>query len=182
GAEPKSEFTADKPEETKAQSRELEKLQEAEKRDGATHDDMKDRKEEMFRRGLNQAEDPGLYFDDARKKLGAIRQLYRRVPPTQEWAENNYYHLRIQQQIADVVPVGPFWLDYARHGDGPFLSPHLADAGRNFTEAMLALAVLDLPFEAPKAEVAFDGRRMTYPPAGPAPADHEEVRPTGPPA
>ncbi len=121
------------------------------------------------------------FYDDARRKLGAIRLLYRRVPPTQEWAENNYYHLRIQQQVADLVPVGPFWLDYARHAGGPFLSPHLADAGRNFTEAMLALAVLDLPFEAPKAQVAFDGNRMTYTPAGPAVAYHEEIRPTGAP-
>src|SRR5262249_48644131 len=124
--EPKSGAAADKPAEAQAQKRVQEQAKEVEKRDGATR--AKDLKEDMSRRGLNQAEDTGAYFDDARKKLGVIRQLYRRVPPTQEWAENNYYHLRVQQQVADLVPVGPFWLDYARHGDGPFLSPHLADA------------------------------------------------------
>src|SRR5262245_32133479 len=178
--EPKSGAAADKPREEKAQSRERQLLKDAEKRDGTTRD--KKEMEDLLRRGAIRAEEFGLFFDDDRKKLGAIRQLYRRVPPTQEWAENNYYHLRIQQHVADLVPVGPFWLDYARHGDGPFLSPHLADAGRNFTEAMLALAVLDLPFEAPKAEVAFDGGKMTYTPGGPAVAYHEEIRPTGPPA
>ena len=76
---------------------------------------------------------------------------------------------RIQQQIADLVPVSPFWLDYARHdGKAPFLSRHLADASRNFTEMMFALAVLDLPFEAGKHDVKFDGGKMTLD-ARPAP-------------
>ena len=38
-------------------------------------------------------------------------------------------------------------------------SQHLADASRNFTEMMFALAVLDLPFEAAKHESKFDGRQ-----------------------
>jgi hypothetical protein len=46
---------------------------------------------------------------------------------------------------------------------------------------MLALAVLDLPFDAGKPDVKFDGGKMIYTPAGPAIAFHEEVRPTGPP-
>jgi hypothetical protein len=181
-AEPKSEAAGDKPEEGKARSQEADQkqLKEAEKRDGATP--SRRELEDLQRRGVISRDDAERFFEESRKKLGAIRQLYRRVPPTMEWAENNYYHLRIQQQVADLVPVGPFWLDYARHGDGPFLSPHLADAGRTFTEAMLALAVLDLPFEAPKAKVAFDGGKMTYTPAGLTVAYHEEVRPTGPPA
>ena len=96
-----------------------------------------------------------------------------------EWAENDYHHLRIARQTAALVPVGPFWRDYARHaGDGPFLSRHLADASRNFTEAMLALAVLDLPFEPARHQLAFAGGRMTLGPAGPMVAFHEEVRRT----
>jgi hypothetical protein len=124
--------------------------------------------------------DPGKeFFSDMRGKFGA-RQLYRRLPPTQEWAENNYHHLPIRQQLAGLVPVSPFWLDYARHdGRGPFLSRHLADASRNFTEMMFALAVLDLPFEAGKHTVKFDAGRMTLTPAGPVVAFHEEVRPVG---
>ena len=60
------------------------------------------------------------------EKRQAVRQLYRKLDPTKEWAENNYYKLPIDQQIADLVPVSPFWLDYARHdGKSPFLSQHL---------------------------------------------------------
>lgn len=124
----------------------------------------------------------GLYFlgEDRKKLAENLRVLYRRVPPTQEWAENNYYQLRIQQQIADLIPVGPFWLDYVKHaGPAPFLSRHAADASRNFTEVMFALSVLDLPFDAAQAVVKFDGPKMTYTSPGAAIAFHEEVRPTG---
>ena len=45
-----------------------------------------------------------------------------------------------------------FWSDYAAHladgGDRPFLSEHVVVPTTNFTEMMLALAVLDLPMEA----------------------------------
>jgi hypothetical protein len=107
----------------------------------------------------------------------AVRQLFRRIEPTMEWAENNYHHLPIQQQVAELVTVNPFWLDYARFdGKGPFLSRNVAEASRNFTEMMFALAALDLPFEAPKHDVAFKDDKMTLTPAGAVIAFHEEIR------
>lgn len=119
-----------------------------------------------------------LFFDDALTKRQTVRRLYRKLDPTQEWAENNYYKIRIQQQVADLVPVAEFWHDYARHdGKTPFLSRHLGDASRNFTEMMFALSVLDLPFEAGKHDVQFAGGRMTLTPATHLIAFHEEVRP-----
>src|SRR6185437_2182216 len=90
------------------------------------------------------------FFEDGRQS-GLVRQLYRKLDPTMEWAENNYYNLRIAEQHASLISVGPFWVDYAKHNDqGPFLSRHLADASRNFTEMMFALSVTDLPFEPAK--------------------------------
>src|SRR5439155_11821009 len=100
------------------------------------------------------------------------------VVPTMEYAENNYYHLPIQQQLAGLVPVDSFWLHHARHdGKGPFLAHNFAGASRNFTEMIFALAVLDLPFEAPKHDVVFKDGRMTLTPGGSVIAFHEEVRP-----
>src|SRR5207248_9718539 len=131
-----------------------------------------DTAERLFRRGNAAMSLGGL---PAAEKEAA--QLSRRVDTTMEWAENNYYHLPIQQQVAALVTVSPFWLDYARHdGKGPFLSRHLADASRNFTEMIFALAVLDLPFEAPKHDVVFKDGRMTLTPTGHVVAFHEEVR------
>src|SRR5579864_8389590 len=119
-----------------------------------------------------------MYFADDRAKGKLALQLYRKVDVTKEWAENNYYNLPITQQIAALVPASDFWLDYARHsGKGPFLSEHLADASKNFTEMMFALSVLDLPFEAGKEELKFDGGKMTFTCANPVIAFHEEVKP-----
>ena len=58
-----------------------------------------------------------------------VRQLYQQLDKTQEWAENNYYHLPIEEQNADLVKVNAFWRDYAQHDpQKPFLSVNLAEA------------------------------------------------------
>ncbi len=95
---------------------------------------------------------------DSEARSGKQQQLYRKLEPTQEWAENNYYHLPIEQQLASLVGVNGFWKDYAMwDGKGSFLSKNVGEAAHSFTEMMLALAVLELPFPAqskvPKAEV-----------------------------
>jgi hypothetical protein len=142
--------------------------------------DSKEEQKKMEKRAEEQADRPAHFFDNERAGAKLPPQLYRRLDPTQEWAESNYYHLLIQQQLADLVPVSGFWLDYARHdGRGPFLSRNVADASRNFTEMMFALAVLELPFTADKHEVKFDGGRMAFTPAGAGIGFHEEVRPVG---
>ena len=127
-------------------------------------------------------------LDDAVEQRERIRRFYREVPPTIEWAENNYYHLRIDEQDAKLVRPNAFWRDYAAHEDeAPFLSPKLVEAHGNFTEIMLALAVLDLPFTAeehelegfdPEAEVA---EPVTLKAASPVIAYHRQVEPVEPP-
>ena len=95
-----------------------------------------------------------------------------------EWAENNYYKLPIQQQLADLVNVNPFWGDYAKHdGNDGFVSRHFPSATKNFTEMMFALSVLDLPFDAGKHEVKFDKGAMSFKAASKVIAFHEEVKP-----
>ncbi len=116
--------------------------------------------------------------DVSRRK--AVRQLYRQVEQTREWAENNYYHEPVEDPNAGLVEMNPFWLDYARHGAGPFLSTHLAEVGQNFTELLLALAVLDLPFEAPPVESAVKGASLTLKSAQPLVVFHKEIRETAP--
>ena len=119
-------------------------------------------------RGLDKA-------DLERRK--EAQQFYRKLDKTEEWAENNYYHLPIESQVASLVGVNPFWNDYAAAADGkPFLSTNLAEASHNFAEMMMALAVLDLPFEAAKHEVARDGRALTLTAGGAAIIFHKEVQ------
>lgn len=131
--------------------------------------------------------DGALGLEDARKMREQVRRFYRDVAPTTEWAENNYYHLPIQEQVADLVPVNAFWRDYACHdGETPFLSTRLVEAHGNFAEMMLALAVLELPFEPgeheltgfdPAAEVA---QPVTLTAASPLIAFYRQVEPQEP--
>ena len=113
----------------------------------------------------------------AKRRLAEVRQLYRKMDPTKEWAENNYYHLAIAEQNPGLITVNSFWRDYAQHDPTkPFLSTNIADASRNFSEMMLALAVLDLPFEPAKHESKFDGPQMTLAAGSPMIVFHEEVK------
>lgn len=162
--EPRREAMEKKREEAK---KELEKLDDK-ARDGSNLGIDKD---QAGRRGGN------FFQEDRAAGRKMPTQLYRRLDPTSEWAENNYHNLPIQQQLAELVSVNPFWIDYANHdAKSPFLSKNVAQACRNFTEVMLALAVTDLPFESAAPEVKFDGPQMTYTPKGRAIAFHEEVR------
>lgn len=116
-------------------------------------------------------------FDDSNERRSNYRQLYRKLDKTWEWAENNYHHLTIDQQNGNLVTVNAFWKDFAAHDPAnPFLSRNLAEASRNFPEMLLALAVLDLPFEAGKHETKFDGTKMTLTPANSLVVFHEEIR------
>lgn len=110
-----------------------------------------------------------------------VRAYYRQLGPTKEWAENNYWHLRITQQDASLIPANAFWRDYARWtadgARGGFVSPHIAEASRNFAEMMLALAVLDLPFDAPKHDGKTGAGRFTLTAGGPVIVYHKEIKP-----
>lgn len=107
-----------------------------------------------------------------------VRRLYRAPDKTKEWAENNYYKRRIHEQGRDLIPVSGFWRDFAQHsGAGPFLSPSVAYATSNFAEMMLALAVLDLPFEAGKHEVMYVDSRMELCAASSCVIFHKEIKP-----
>ena len=118
----------------------------------------------------------------AEKDLAARRDmeqmlLYRQPDRTMELAENNYYHLPITVQIADLVKVNGFWNDYAQQKAGaPFLSKNLAEPASNFTEIMFALSVLDLPFEEPVHVVKRDAGTFTLTAGGPVIAFHKQIK------
>ena len=137
-------------------------------RDGADKNGEADRK---------QLEEEVLFENNTMLQRESLRQLYRKLDKTWEWAENNYHHLTIDQQHAGLITVNAFWRDYAQHDPAtPFLSRNLAEASRNFPEMLLALAVLDLPFESAKHESKFDAAKMTMKPGNSLVVFHEEIR------
>ncbi len=132
-------------------------------------DSISEAKEESMRRKDSSVR-------DARKR-DAIRQLYRKLETTKEWVENNYYHKLIQEQAADLIQIDVFWKDYARwDGNGKFLSGNLSEAGDSFTEIMLALAVLDLPFKAGEHEYSYEDGTMVFKAASDVILFHKQVQ------
>jgi hypothetical protein len=119
-----------------------------------------------------------VFFDALR--LGELQQqagfLYRRLGPTKEWMENNYYLLQPGQQTVDLVQVNRFWRDYCNHKGDAFLSPYFAEAHRTFTEMMFALSVLDLPFKGPEQKFDYADNSMTMKAGGPTIVFHQQVR------
>jgi len=112
--------------------------------------------------------------------LAAGEILYRAIETTKEWAENNYYHLPIGSHTYDLIRENKFWRDFANHdGEAGFGSRHVGEAAGSFHEAMLALAVLDLPFKAPEHKTAIDGARMTFTAGGRVLAFHREIKEAG---
>ena len=106
------------------------------------------------------------------------RGLYVQLERTKEWVENNYYELPLEAQNADLVKVNGFWQDLAEASDDPaaaFFSRHFAEASGSFTEMMLALAAMDLPFEPQKHQTKFEDGRLTLTTASPMVVFHEEI-------
>ena len=106
------------------------------------------------------------------------RSLFMRLGQTKEWVENNYWKLPPSTRTADRIRPNQFWRDYADHIEGPFVSPHFAEANQNLTEMMMALAVIDLPFKGPEHQFVYDDAQMKLTTAGPMIALHQQVRET----
>ncbi|MCB1231648.1 MAG: hypothetical protein KDN19_15365, partial [Verrucomicrobiae bacterium] len=133
-----------------------------------------------------QMREGGAAFDTSVKGLGDMRELreknralFRKLEATKEWAENNYYHLPIETQVAELITANPFWRDYAAwNGEGSFYSREFPAATRNFAEMMLALAVLDVPFEAEDHDLTIEDGVLSLTAKSPVIVFHEELEET----
>ena len=178
---------ADKPMEAMDESRKMLKDDQLQARE-----QLANRAESLKKVGaMNANEDEKLAADAlffgveaAKASRADVRAYYRQLGPTKEWAENNYYRRPIGEQNAGLVTVNAFWRDFAAWvGDGSkgaFVSKNVAEASRNFTEMFLALAVLDLPFDAPKHTTKADGAQYNFTAGGPVVVYHKEIKPAGP--
>ncbi|MFT5471628.1 MAG: hypothetical protein ACI8UO_006763, partial [Verrucomicrobiales bacterium] len=107
-----------------------------------------------------------------------LRQLYRKLDSTKVWAENNYYHVPIEYQIASLITVNKFWRDYAAwDGEGAFFSPHFTHATSNLSEMIYALALLDLPEESGEHKIEVDNGVIKITAASPCIIFHQEIEP-----
>ena len=133
----------------------------------------------LSRRSRQKGKDTELWYDNSMKsQRKEMQQLFRQVDKTQEWAENNYYKLPIQQQNSGLVKVNQFWRDYAAHqSDSPFYSVNVAEASNNFTEMMFAISVLDLEWKPGKHKSETQDNKLTLTAASPLLMYHDQIRP-----
>jgi hypothetical protein len=96
--------------------------------------------------------------------------LYRGADKTQEWAESDWWHVRVADAGPALIPANRFWRDFAGHDPaaGPFLSPHIGECSGSFAAALCALAVLDLPFVAGAHAVVVEEARLALTCASPS--------------
>ena len=111
------------------------------------------------------------------------RTFYRKTGEVMEWAESDYHKVtRANARNPGLVPHHSFWSDYALHlasgKKGPFLSGNLIYATKNPTEMLLALGVLDLPFDPQETETEIDGRSVTLEPKQGLLLFHEQLSPS----
>jgi hypothetical protein len=126
--------------------------------------------------------EPQLSPEEAKRQRALVRQFFRSLGPTKEWAENDYYKIPLASQNVALIPINAFWRDYAAwDGKSPFVSANFAEAAHNFSEMMLALSVLDLPFESPKHATKSEAREFALTAGGPLVAFHKEIEPAAPP-
>lgn len=104
-------------------------------------------------------------------------RLYRALPKTKEWAEQNYYEVRIENDLPQLIAVNQYWRDVAA---GNAVSPHVLEANRNLNEVLNALAFCGLPFEAVKPEETLDGAALTLSVKSPALLVSEQILPAQP--
>jgi hypothetical protein len=134
---------------------------------------------------LEQPADTGGFLGNDMNRRREVRARYRSPDRTKEWVETQYYRVPLASQTPDLVPVNAFWADFAAHdGKTPFLSAHVTDAAGSFAEMMLALAVLDLPFEAGNHEAKTEETRLALKAGAPLLAFHLQTEagrlPAGP--
>ena len=119
----------------------------------------------------------GLWF--AKNDLGEVSAFYQDLAATRAYAETRYWRVPRGAMSYPLVPISPFWADFAA-SEGPFLSAHFSTASRSVTEALLALAFLDLPFTAEESQVEVDGRSVRLTAGSPVLVAIEDIAPTAP--
>ncbi len=105
----------------------------------------------------------GNFFD--RVELGTeFGRFYQTLDKTKEWAETQYYHVRLNNQTANLIPANLFWNEFLENNGRPFLSKQLDLPCSNLHEALCALAVLDLPLDGSNPTISVDDNQLTVEP------------------
>lgn len=122
-------------------------------------------------RGFRQNADR--YYDLVRQ--GGRDVLFRQADQTKEWAESQYFRIENVLQNAQLVGPRALWQDYVqRDPSAPFLSGRFTESAHTLTEAIAALALLDLPLQAKGVEPEYADGQIIVKSDAPAIVVYEE--------
>lgn len=117
---------------------------------------------------------------DAGRRAAAPR-MFRQVDQTAEYAESRYDGIPATapgRPQASLIRPNRFWRDFARQtGAAPFVSEHFPEAISTGAEALMALALLDLPLAAEASPVTDTPSGPMLTAAGPMVVFHTEQAP-----
>lgn len=101
-------------------------------------------------------------------RRGEIQRLFEPLDQTREWAESQYYHVRLANQHPQLIPANLFWQEFLANEGQPFLPSHLELPCSSLHEALCALAVIDLPFEVSEQQSRVEDNELILESSGPA--------------
>lgn len=91
----------------------------------------------------------------------AKQKLFVSLEATRKWAESQFHRVPLNQQTNALVPASKYWLDYLNRKDNePFVADSLDLPTHTVNEAIMALAFLDLPFDAVPPELSVENDRL----------------------
>ena len=99
-------------------------------------------------------------INEIKKERTQAPQFFKKEGATHMWSERRYHDRHIPDP--DMISVNRFWLDFAQHNPstGPFISAHFPEAATQFSAGWIALALLDLPFNAESPTLETQGGEL----------------------
>lgn len=128
--------------------------------------------EKLERKKKDAPREEGMFFDAERANANfdgpAQPRFFQTLEQTRQWAETQYYHVRLEAQKPELIPPSPFWQELMQAADEQFLSQNMDLPVTNVNEALLALAVLDLPWQTTAPEMNVENDRLVITTQSPA--------------
>jgi hypothetical protein len=87
-------------------------------------------------------------------------EFFQSLDKTREWAETQYYRVRLTQQTADLIPPNLFWLEYLAAGKPVVLNSQIDIPCTTIHDALCALAVIDLPLAAKPPQISVEDNQL----------------------
>ncbi len=128
----------------------------------------------------SEAKDKSYFFSTDRSGLARPQdRFFQTLDKTREWAETQYYHVRLRDQSAALIPPNAFWREFLSSGSQRFLPRDLDLPASSLSEALCALAVIDLPLARPEHSLSIEDEQLVFASDAAAVVFMESIEPTG---